>query len=65
VPPFGLETYYQARLIKIPSEDEDDLDYEPMEAKLTEEESIQCAMDASEAEERAKWISLEEDIQRS
>jgi hypothetical protein len=36
-----------------------------MESELTEEEVIQHAMVASEAEERAKWIGLEEVIQRS
>jgi hypothetical protein len=34
-----------------------------MESELTEEEVIQRAMAASEAEERAKWIGLEEAIQ--
>ncbi|KAK1693229.1 hypothetical protein QYE76_009926 [Lolium multiflorum] len=65
VPPFGPDTYYQAGPVKDLSKDEDDLGYEPMESKLTEEEAIQRAMAASEAEERAKWIGLEETIQRS
>jgi hypothetical protein len=51
--------------IEDPPEDEDDLNYEPMEVVLTEEEAIQRAMVVSEAEECVKWIGLKEAIQRS
>jgi hypothetical protein len=44
-------------------EDDDDLDYKPMEAKLMEGEALARAMAVTEAEERAKW--QEEAIQRS
>jgi hypothetical protein len=46
------EVYYQAGFMGGPIEDslEDDLDYEPMEAELTEEEALAHAMAISEVE---------------
>jgi hypothetical protein len=52
------EAYYQA--VK-----EDDDGYESMEDNLTKVEDIRHAILVSEAEERDKWIGLEEAIQLS
>jgi hypothetical protein len=64
-----VSAYYHASpvegLIEDLPEDDDDLDYEPMESELTEEEAATRAMDISEAKERAKWAGHEEAIQRS
>jgi hypothetical protein len=64
-----VSAYYQASpvegLIEDLLEDDDNLDYEPMEAELREEEAMTRAMDISKAKERAKWASLEEAIQCS
>jgi hypothetical protein len=58
------EAYYQAVKEEDPSEEDDD-GYESMEDNLTKVEDIRHAILVSEAEERDKWIGLEEAIQLS
>jgi hypothetical protein len=52
-PSLAPEAYYQVGPVKDPPEDEDNLNYEPIEGELTEEETIQRPMATSETEEWA------------
>jgi hypothetical protein len=50
------EAYYLEGALEDPPDNDDDLDYEPMEVGIKGEEAIQRDMAVSKAEESAKWI---------